>query len=185
VPESDEEWSQEDWDDERPEWRDDSSKHRERSPGDISAAEKYEFLHLVRQGLNRKEAANMLGYKGRHFRSICSPLSMFYDEEFAAEYGQVIGSVEFAHNHLERLRDAATERALGGSDRILEKLLMIHDPDWKVLREREVNVNIRQVLEMHFRSLPTERLEQLLSWMDEMETIDATEVRELPPAEAA
>lgn len=158
----------------------------ERSPGDIMEAEKYEFIHLVKQGYNRSEAAQSLGFKGRHFRSICSPKSMFYDEDFAREFGLAIGSLEYEHHRLERLRGEAQRRALGGSDRLLEKLLMVYDPDWEVLRQKttDVNINIRALVETHFKSLPIERLEQILQWVEENETIDAAQVLELP-AEAA
>ena len=149
-------------------------KPPERSPGDIMEAEKYEFLHLIKQGYNRSEAAQSLGFRGRHFRSVCSPKSMFYDEDFAREYGLAIGSLEYEHNRLERLRDEAQRRALGGSDRLLEKLLMVHDPEWEVLRQKttDVNINIRALVETHFKALPVERLEQILQWVEENETVD-------------
>lgn len=158
----------------------------ERNPGDISEAEKYQFLHSIRGGLNPSEAAHALGYKGRHFRSIRSPKSMFYDEDFTREYGQAISSVEYEHNRLERLRAAAQSRALSGSDRLLEKLLMVYDPDWAVLREKstEVNVNVRHFIETHFRSLPTEKLEEILALMDE-NTVDAEVLEIEQSAEAA
>ena len=168
---------------------DDEERPPERSAADITEAEKYEFLHLTRQGLNRQEAANQLGYKARHWRAITSPKSMFYDEEFARDYGEVIGSPEFQHNFLERLRESATRRALMGSDRLLEKLLMIHDPEWKVLREKttEVNINFRALIETHLKALPTDKLEQILRLVEEGNTIDgeASEVFELPRSSAA
>ena len=163
-----------------------AQKPPERSPGDITEAEKYEFLHKIRGGLNRSEAAGALGYKGRHFRSITSPKSMFYDEDFTKEYGQAISSVEYEHNRLERLRAEAQRRALTDSDRLLEKLLMIYDPDWKVLREKteNVNVNVRHFIETHFRSLPVEKLEELLALMEE-NTVDGEVLEIEQPAEAA
>lgn len=160
----------------------------ERNPGQISPQEKYEFLQLIHQGLDRSEAARRLGYVGRHFRALCSPQSPFYDEEFAKEYGEAISSLEFETNRLERLRAEAMRRALIDSDRLLEKLLMVHDPDWEKLRERrtDVNVNIQAFVQQHFRSLPTERLEQILAWLEENETmtIDA-QARELPAVNEA
>lgn len=156
----------------------------EKSPGDITAAEKYEFLHHIRQGLNRQEASHILGYRGRHFRSICSPNSMFYDEEFAADYGRAIGSPEHAEGRLERLRAEAQRRALTGSDRLLEKMLMVHDPDWKILREKDVNVevNVRHFIESNFKTLSVAQIDELIAALDAGEEmpVDA-EYRELPP----
>jgi hypothetical protein len=154
---------------------------RERTVADITEAEKVEFLQRVHQGFDRAEAARALGYYGRHFRALTSPQSPFYDEDFANRYGIAIGSLEFASNRLERLREEGFRRAMTSSDRLLEKFLMVHDPDWQKLREKEQNVNIKVVLENYFRSLSTERLDQVLSWMEEQETIEAGEVLEIEP----
>ena len=71
------------------------------------------------------------------------------------------------------------------SDRLLEKFLMVHDPDWQKLRERDVNVNVHAVIENYFRSLPTERLQQILDWYEEQEMIEgeAEEIPELEPVD--
>jgi hypothetical protein len=153
----------------------------QRTPGDITETDKYEFLQLIHQGLDRSEAARRLGFVGRHFRAICSPQSIFYDEDFARDYGQAISSVEFETNRLERLRAEAMRRALVDSDRLLEKLLMVHDPDWSVLRERktESNVNIAVLVQQQLKELPTDKLEQILSLIESGETVDA-EIIELP-----
>lgn len=153
----------------------------QKNPGQITTDEKYEFLQLIHQGLDRSEAARRLGYVGRHFRAISSPKSPFYDEDFAHDYGQAISSMEYETNRLERLRAEATRRALIDSDRLLEKLLMVYDPEWSVLRERkmESNVNIAVLVQQQLKELPTDRLEKILSLLDAGETIDA-EIIELP-----
>lgn len=153
---------------------------RERTVSNITEAEKVEFLQRVRWGLDRSEAAKALGYKGRHFRALCSPQSPFYDEEFARSYGETIGSLEHDQNRLERLRNEGFRRAMLDSDRLLEKYLMVYDPDWQKLREKDVNVNVHAVIENYFRSLPTEKLEQVLAWLDNNEEIEAAEIEELP-----
>jgi hypothetical protein len=157
----------------------------ERNAGQISTAEKAEFLQLIGQGLDRAEAARKLGYVGRHFRALCSPQSPFYDEEFARSYGESIGSLEHAQHRLERLRSEAYRRALTDSDRLLEKLLMVYDPDWETLRthRQDINVNIHAFVQQHFKQLPTDRLEQILSWIEETDhnTIEGV-ARELPLA---
>ncbi len=157
------------------------TEERERSVNEITEAEKVEFLQSIRQGLDRQEAARVLGYKGRHFRALCSPQSPFYDEDFARTYGEAIGSLEHEQFRLERLRAEGFRRAMTDSDRLLEKFLMVHDPDWQKLRERDVNVNVHAVIENYFRSLPTERLQQILDWYEEQQTIEGeAELIELP-----
>lgn len=163
----------------------DTELTQERNAGQIDEAEKYEFLQLIQQGLDRSEAARSLGYVGRHFRALCSPQSPFYDEEFARSYGESIGSLEHAQHRLERLRTEAYRRALTDSDRLLEKLLMVYDPDWEALRtqRQDINVNIHAFVQQHFSQLPTEKLEQILAWIEETEqnTIEGSAI-ELPPA---
>lgn len=163
----------------------DTASPPERNAGDINTSEKIEFLRLIEQGLDRSEAARKLGYVGRHFRALCSPQSPFYDEEFARSYGESIGSLEHAQHRLERLRAEAYRRALTDSDRLLEKLLMVYDPDWEILRthRQDINVNIQAFVQQHFKQLPTDRLEQILAWIEENEqnTIEGT-AHELPPA---
>lgn len=170
-------------------WHDDGDgddgveERRERSTSDITEQEKALFLQNVYQGLNRQECARALGYKGKHFRALCSPQSPFYDEDFKVAYDEAIGSFEHAESRLERLRSEAQRRALLDSDRLLEKLLMVHDPEWAVLRERktESNVNIAVLVQQQLKQLPTDRIEQILSLIEEGETVDA-EALELPPA---
>lgn len=154
----------------------------ERTVAEVTEAEKVQFLQLIRQGLNRQEAANALDYKARIFRALCAPESKFYDEDFAAAYGDAIGSLEHRAGHLERLRAEAQRRALTDSDRLLEKLLMVYDPDWQVLRQKDVNVNVHVLVERVFSKLPLERKEMLLSWLDEIEegeVVDAQVVGEI------
>lgn len=157
-------------------------EERELTTADIGESEKIEFLQAIRIGLNRQEAAKTLGFKGRHFRAICSPGSPFYDEDFARSYGEAIGSLEHAQHRLERLREEGFRRAMVDSDRLLEKFLQVYDPDWQVLRQKEVNVNVSAVIRSYFQALPSDKLDQLLAWLDEQEEIEGAEVIELPPA---
>jgi hypothetical protein len=153
---------------------------RERTVADITEAEKVEFLQGIRQGLDRQEAARMLKYRGRHFRALCSAKSRFYDEEFARAYGEAIGSLEHEQFRLERLRAEGFRRAMTDSDALLVKFLMVYDPDWQKLREKDVNVNVHAVIENYFRSLPSEKLQQILTWYDEQSEIVEGQVLELP-----
>ena len=162
------------------------TEERERSVADITEAEKVEFLHSIRQGLDRSEAARVLGYYGKHFRALCSPQSPFYDEDFARTYGEAIGSLEHEQFRLERLRAEGFRRAMTDSDRLLEKFLMVHDPDWQKLRERDVNVNVHAVIENYFRSLPADRLDQIIAWLDEQQgEVVEGEIAELAAVEDA
>jgi hypothetical protein len=158
----------------------------EKSAAEITEAEKVEFLQYIRQGFNRQEAAGALGYRGRVWRSLTSPKSRHYDEEFANAYAEAIGSPESKLHFLERLREEGFRRAMVDSDRLLEKLLLVHDPDWQVLRQKDVNVNIRAVIQQQFRDLPTDLLEQLLAYLDarsgDTQEIEDAEFKELTPA---
>jgi len=156
---------------------------RERTIADITEAEKVEFLQRIRQGFDRREAAMALGYKARPWRALTTPRSDFYDEDFAHAYGDATRSPEYQIHYNERLREELTRRALTDSDRLLEKLAMVHLPEWQKLREKETNVNVKVVLEQYFRSLPTEKLDQVLAWIDEQDTVDAAEVLELDSGE--
>lgn len=152
----------------------------ERTVADIEPSDKYEFLQMVRQGLNRQEAAHALGFKGRHFRALCSPSSSYYDEEFKVAYDEGLGSLEHAESRLERLRAEAQRRALVDSDRLLEKLLMVHDPDWAVLRQKDVNVNVHAVIQQQLKLLPTPLLEQVLAALEDDAEIEEAQILELP-----
>lgn len=154
------------------------TEEQERTVADVTAAEKAEFLQNVRIGLDRSEAAKKLGYKGRHFRALCSPQSPFYDEEFAREYGEAIGSLEHSQYRLERLREEGFRRAMLDSDRLLEKFLMVYDPDFAVLRKQDINVNVNALIQQRLKVLPTPLIEQILAALEAGETIDA-EILEL------
>lgn len=177
----------EDW-----EFSEEEERKKDRAVSEIKETDKYEFLQMVRQGLDRQEAANALGFHGRHFRALCSPKSRFYDEEFARSYGEVIGSVEHEQHRLERLRSEGFRRAMTDSDRLLEKYLMVYDPDWAVLRQRDVNVNVNALIEQRLKVLPTPLLKQVLDALDsqaeieqavdvEIEEVGEYDVRELEP----
>lgn len=155
----------------------------ERTVAEIEETDKFQFLQMVRQGMNRQQAANALDFKGRHFRSLCSPQSPYYDEDFAREYGEAVGSLEHAEGRLEMLRSEGIRRAMIDSDRLLEKFLMVYDPDWAVLRQKDVNISLEVVVQRYFKNLPTEKLEQILQWLDENEgggQIVEGEISELP-----
>lgn len=159
-----------------------TEEEQELSAADISEQEKVQFLQLARQGYNRQEAAEALGYRARPWRAITSPASPFYDEEFTNAYAEVRGSPEAKLNFLERLREETTRRGLMDSDRLLEKLMMVHDPDWAVLRQKDVSVDINVVLQQRFKDLPTPLLKQLLDALDQTEQgeIVEGEFAELP-----
>lgn len=156
-------------------------EERERGVADITEAEKYEFLQLARQGLDRQEAAAALGYKARPWRSLTSPLSRFYDEEFTRAYGEAKSSPEAALNYQDRLRERINQFAMAGEVRLLEKLAIVHLPEWRVLRERDKNVNVRVVFQQYLKDLPTELLERVLAEIEGRDIVDG-EVSELPPA---
>ena len=156
-------------------------EERERKTADITPEEKREFLQLIRQGHDRREAAKILGYRARPWRAVTSPTSPYYDEDFTQAYGEAVRSPEYQINYTDRLREEVHRRAMTDSDRLLEKLAMVHLPEWQILRQKEVNVSVSVLVERVFKGLPKERLEQILEWLDEQpETIELAEVAELP-----
>lgn len=168
----------EDW-----EFSEDDDRKKDRSVSEITEAEKVEFLQMIRHGLDRQEAANALGFHGRHFRALCSAKSHFYDEEFARAYGEAIGSMEHEQHRLERLRAEGFRRAMTDSDRLLEKYLMVYDPDWQKLRSTEHTVNVHALIEQRLKVLPTPLLKQVLEALDSKAEIEDAEFRELGPGD--
>jgi hypothetical protein len=163
-------------------WDDQPEEAPEKGVADITEAQKYEFLQLTRQGYDRREAALALGYKARPWRALTSPASMFYDEEFTTSYMEAKNSLEAQMHFTEQVREEVKRRALTDSDRLLEKLAMVHLPEWSVLRQKDVNVNVRAVIEQAAKELPTELLKRVLDALESGETIEDAEIFELPPA---
>lgn len=156
----------------------------------ISEEQKLEFLDYVRQGYIRPEAAKKVSpnLNGSQFRRLCNPESVHYDERFARIYKQIIDSGEHDENRLEQLRSAALKRALVESDRLLEKLLLIYDPDWEPLRTQrvDINANMETFVHQHFGHLTAAQIRQILEWVKENGTENIIDVipsrKELEPA---
>jgi hypothetical protein len=159
---------------------------REVTAGDISETDKFEFLQMIRQGMNPQEASRALGHKPRHFRSLRSPQSRYFDEEFKNDFEEANNSFEHADAELERLRAEVWRRAMLDSDRLIEKLSLIKDPEWEVLRQKDVNVNVQVLVQRVFKDLPTEQLRQILAWVQAHEGGEITEAEfsELPSGNA-
>lgn len=137
----------------------------------ISEEQKLDFLDYVRQGYIRPEAAKKVSpdLNGSQFRRLCNPESVHYDERFARIYMQIMDSGEHEENRLEQLRSAALKRALVESDRLLEKLLLIYDPDWEPLRTQrvDINANMETFVHTHFGHLNATQIRQILEWIKE------------------
>lgn len=162
----------------------DGEKIPEKGVSDITAADKYEFIQLTSQGYDRSEAALVLGYKARPWRSLTSQMSPFYDEEFTRAYYDAKGTPEANLNYIERVREMVNHRAMTDSDRLLEKIALVHLPEWQVLRQRDVNINVRAVFEAQLKELPTELLDKIIEALETGHVIDAepADFDELPPA---
>lgn len=112
----------------------------------ISEQMKAEFLELVKAGFNRQEATHQINkdfgstFTARNWRALCSPQAISYDKEFAGAYEEAMEGKEHSQARLERLRAAAHERAMRDSDRLLEKLLIVYDPDWAVFRSQRLEI---------------------------------------------
>lgn len=125
---------------------------------------KEKFLDLVASGYTRQEAAEALGASPRQFRALCSPQSQRYDEDFHRRY-QKLTEKDGEHQHalVERLQQAAIERGLRSSDRLLEKLLITYHPDWSIHRPQAMQINFK-VDEMRavFAELSDDTLEKMV-----------------------
>ena len=124
---------------------------------------KERFLELIEQGFTRPEAAESLGQTGSRFRRLTNPMSDQYDEKFAKRYKALVIEGGLGKEALrERLESAAIDRALTSSDRILEKLLMIHDPAWADFKPGNARLEVTgEVLHRLLPTLPMEVLDQI------------------------
>ncbi len=138
---------------------------------------KERFLDFIGRGFTRPEAAAAVDRTARQFRALCSPESHNYDPDFAEEYERLTApDGEQKQGMVERLEEAAVVRAIRSSDRLLEKLLVIHSPDWAVHKPQGMQVNfnsIEQRLQVIFPQLSTETLEQMAREIEER--------KQLPP----
>ena len=129
---------------------------------------KERFLDLIAQGFTRKEAGEAVGTTGTRFRRICNERSVNYDPVFAQRYQELTAEGgEHRANLRERLETAAIERGIASSDRLLEKALVIHSPDWEVFKPSQFqgNVNIEKLAIL----LPGLSNETLNAVIDELE----------------
>ena len=160
-------------------WDDEPEEPPQRSAADITEAEKYQFLQLRRQGYDRREAALVLGYRARPWRALTSLKSPFYDEEFAKSDLEATNSLEAKLNLVDQIREEVKRRAFAGSERLLEKMAMVYVPEWAVLRQKNVEVNVRAILEQKLPQIPTELLQKVIAAIDAGETIEDAEILEL------
>lgn len=130
---------------------------------------KEKFLDLIASGYTRPEAAAALDASARQFRALCNPQSHRYDEDFARAYAQLTEKGGEHHSALvERLRAATLERGLRSSDRLLEKLNVIYDPDWEVHRPQAMQINFRaDQMAVMLPELSTETLERMRQEIEE------------------
>lgn len=140
---------------------------------------KEQFLELVATGHRRPEAAKALGASPRQFRSLCSPDSYRYDEDFARRYAKLTEeNGEHEENLAERLEAAAIERAIRSSDPLLTKLLAIYHPNWKAHLPQEAlritNVNVEE-LRMLVPNLPDEALREIVATWERQKQLEAGE----------
>ena len=140
---------------------------------------KERFLELIAAGYKRHEAARALDQTGTRFRRICDPRSSNYDADFRERYQELTvagGTHEEALR--ERLEAAAVERAIDSSDRLLEKLLVIHAPRWEVFRPSHLSANVNiEKLAILLPGLSNETLDAVISELE-----SRPELKALPAA---
>lgn len=125
---------------------------------------KEKFLDLVASGYTRPEAAAALDASPRQFRSLCNPQSHRYDEDFHRRYAKLTERDGEHHAALvERLRAATLERGLRSSDRLLEKLNVIYDPDWEVHKPQAMQMNFKvDEMKVLFAGLSDDTLQKMV-----------------------
>ncbi len=137
---------------------------------------KTKFLDLIASGYTRPEAAAALDSSARQFRALCNPASHRYDENFARQYEHLTEKDGEHHQAmLERLENAAVERAIRSSDRLLEKLLINKSPEWAIHRPQSMQINFNK----------TEQLAVILPEMSDEEILQLRQriesnMRQLP-----
>lgn len=166
----------------------------------ITAEMMEQYLDAVREGFNPQEAAEQAGQTATQFRAIRSPKSKYYDEDFAAQFREAYKSTEYEESRLERIRCEILRRALRDSDRLLEKLAVVYDPDWAFMRHKSVEItgSLDTFVQQHFGHLSSAQLQQIVEWAEgpkelqppsgllpEDEVVDAEDEPPADEAEAA
>lgn len=149
---------------------------------ELTQDNKATFIELIRAGHKPDAAAKEIGSTGTQFRRLRNPDGEHYDPDHAAQFHQAINSEEHHAAFLERIRSAVWNRAEAGSDRMLEKLSLIYDPDWEPLRNPNLNVNVNMVA----RVLPYISDDVLAAAIEaaERDQVEPPQLRSLPkPAE--
>lgn len=149
----------------------------------LTEEQKLDFLEHTRQGHNRHVAARMVGGTGSQFRQLCSEKSTHYDERFARVYREIHETGEFEENRLELLRGEAMIRALADSDRLIEKFLLLYDPDWQPLRTQriDVNANIEAWAQNALPNISKETLDRVISELEQEKKELPSGGKDLPP----
>jgi hypothetical protein len=133
---------------------------------DITQEHKDDFIRLIYEGLNPAQAAEAVGSTGTQFRRLRNPAGEHYDEAHAAAFKLAITSEGHEVARLERIRDLVWKRAEGGDSRMIEKLALIYDPDWRELRHQNLNVNVGIIARM-LPHISTAELERALAEMED------------------
>lgn len=151
---------------------------------DITQEMKDDYLRLILEGHNPSVAAHELGSTGTQFRRLRNPSGEHYDEAFTLAFKAAITSEQHEASRLEHIRDLVWRKAEAGDVKMIEKLALIYDPDWRELRHQNLNVNVNMIARM-LPHISTAELERALAEMESDKSIEG-KLRELPaPANAA
>jgi hypothetical protein len=144
----------------------------------IDAELKERFLELIAEGFIRPEAARKLEQTGTRFKRICNPDSQHYDADFAKRYDELTrAGGEHRRNFQERLEALALKYAEEGQARLIEKLLVIHHPEWEALRPSNFKMEVSiEKLAVLLPGLSTETLDSVIQELESRKP----ELRALP-----
>lgn len=135
--------------------------------GPINPEVQEHFLHLIRNGYNRHEAAVELGLTATKFRALARR-----SEEFNEQYEEAIWDGKSVY--LERLRAEALRQALNGEYRALKDQLLVHDPEFAPLLTKRVEIGnidgeslkVAAIQSVNQSSLSLEEMDTLIALLE-------------------
>lgn len=129
-----------------------------------TAEQREAFLENVRQGMNRQQAAEELGFTATRFRNLCSR-----DAVFNREFQQAL--IDGRGELTERLERCATELAMGGHWPALKFLLTTYGDAFAWARSSKVElqgqVEISAIAGVLSKYLPSDEYDKLIDVVEQ------------------
>ncbi len=136
----------------------------------LTPEQKEQYVEALYNGFDPAEAAQQIGTTGTNVRRFRSPNSIHYDPEFGEKVKAALGSDDHRSAQLERVRAEFYKRALAGSDRLMERLLMMIDPEYRLhngTQRLTVEADIRAIATRVLPDVPNDMLEAMILRLEE------------------